>query len=280
MAASARFVSCVRGGCSAPRALAATWSGLGRISAPTSPVAYHGRLALQPIRRMLSTGGDKKPGQDPLDTATTFWAKMPQFGAAAGVIIAMYGVSKVVFWMSSEFMSINFATVGYIGFSLGILTTGIVGGGSLLVRRLLTLPPQTVVDGVFAAVKGNPEVTALLGEKITMSALRSSVSLPGGLSKPVSGFVPEWRSPIVKVVFPVSGSKGAGMVCGEATVARGKMQLRAVTFDATGKVGTPGGAASLQGPLLVTGSRHRIGVRDEMKALVDESYKVYSAVGK
>ncbi len=68
-------------------------------------------------------------------------------------------------------------------------------------------------------------------------------------------------SPWLQVVFPVSGSKGTGMVCAEATVARGKMQLRAVTFDATGKVGTPGGAASLQGPLLVTGSRHRIGVR-------------------
>lgn len=242
---------------------------------------------MQPLKRQLTTGpasGDKKapssPGQDPLATATSFWAKVPQFGAAAGVIIAMYGVSKVVFWLSSEFMSINFATVGYIGFSLGILTTGIVGAGSLVVRRMITLAPRTVVDGAFAAVKASPEVTALLGEKVTMSALRSSVSIPGGLSKPVSGFVPSWHSPTVKVVFAVTGTKGSGMVCGEGTVAKGTLQLLAVTFDATGKPGTPGGAAALQGPLLVAGSRHRLGVRDEMKALVDDSYKVFSAVGK
>jgi hypothetical protein len=51
------------------------------------------------------------------------------------------------------------------------------------------------------------------------------------------------------------------MVCGEGTVAKGTLQLLAVTFDATGKPGTPGGAAALQGPLLVAGSRHRLGVR-------------------
>ncbi len=42
--------------------------------------------------------------------------------------------------------------------ALRILTTGIVGAGSLVVRRMITLAPRTVVDGAFAAVKASPEV--------------------------------------------------------------------------------------------------------------------------
>ena len=83
--------------------------------------------------------------------------------AAAGVIIAMYGVSKVVFWMSSEFMSINFATVGYIGFSLGIFTTVVVASGVVFTRRLLSLSPKLVYDAAFSAVKSNPQVSCGVG---------------------------------------------------------------------------------------------------------------------
>ncbi len=70
----------------------------------------------------------------------------------------MYGVSKVVFWLSSEFMSINFATVGYIGFSLGVFTTAVVAGGVTFSRRLLSLHPKAVYDAAFLAVKTNPQV--------------------------------------------------------------------------------------------------------------------------
>ncbi len=56
------------------------------------------------------------------------------------------------------------------------------------------------------------------------------------------------------------------MVCGEGVVNRGSMLLTAVTLD----------APSTTEPLLVAGSRHRISVRDEMKALVQENNKVYS----
>ena len=57
-----------------------------------------------------------------------------------------------------------------------------------------------------------------------------------------------------------------GMVCAEGVVNGGRMPLTAVTFDGVGSAE----------PVLVAGSRHRLAVRDEMKALVDESNKVYS----
>jgi hypothetical protein len=40
-------------------------------------------------------------------------------GAATGAVVVSYGISKIVLWMTGQFMSLNFTTVAYIGFACG-----------------------------------------------------------------------------------------------------------------------------------------------------------------
>lgn len=47
--------------------------------------------------------------------------------AVTGAIVVSYGVSKVVLWMTGQFMSLNFTTVAYIGFACGCVCVCVHG---------------------------------------------------------------------------------------------------------------------------------------------------------
>lgn len=45
--------------------------------------------------------------------------QLPQIAAVMGGTLVVYGVSKLVMFVTGQFMSINFTTVGMIGFGAG-----------------------------------------------------------------------------------------------------------------------------------------------------------------
>lgn len=247
-----------RAACGLPRA-----AGLSRLPSwtltPTSFLLKGARGSAHSARRFATEAEGAA-----LSSMEKFKLNLPTYGAIAGGVLIVYGVSKTVLYITHTFMSVNFSTVAYISFIAGFGAAAFCGALFASGYRMVTIRPEPVFRAALSAVKANPEARQLLGSSIRAGQLRAYVLRTGTFGLDSETRKLTWLRPRVQMLFQVVGSEREGMACVEGTRKLGslrKVHVNMLTLD----VLRSDGDSTM---VLVTGSPERLKVRGQLRGFL------------
>lgn len=194
----------------------------------------------------------------------------PKVVAGIGGLVAVYGVTKTVMFITSGFMKVNFTTVGMIGFAAGFSSAAMCAGGAYAINRALTIRPERAFRHALAAIAADPEVIEHLGDTVQSGKLRAYTIRQGsfGLS-PTKAL--EWLPPRVQMLFQVVGDKRYGMATVEAEKRGTRIHLNLVTVDAMDQ------RDDTTTLIFVAGDRERLSVRGQLRGFLQSERVRYMA---
>lgn len=186
----------------------------------------------------------------------------PQAGMILGGTVLVYGVSKMVMTLTSSLLSMNFTTVGIIGFGAGFVSAGLCAAAGLSAWQYLHIRPEVVHQLALKKLQQHPELLGLLGGEVLRSgALRAYTLRSGHLGYDTNNKL-RWLEPRLQMLFQVQGSDAdrVGMVTIEAEKVRGTHQFSLVCVDVLDRTHARSPVA-----LLVEGSEERLHVRGQLR---------------
>ena len=106
------------------------------------------------------------------------------------------------------------------------------GAAAAALHWRLSIRPSRVHQLCLDRLSASPAVDAALGAPLASppGAVRALVLTPGGPHL-AEGWRPAWRPARCRMVFPLQGPKGRGLVSAECRVWHGRHQLRALAVD-------------------------------------------------
>lgn len=127
-----------------------------------------------------------------------------------GGAVALYGISRIMYYMATSFLALTPAGSLYYGFIGGCISSGFLGlmiGMGIESQRL---DPDLALRYARSLTLKHGVVKQLLGNNLKVNELKLYKTTHGGLG--VRNGVPQWVSPEVNLVFHVNGSLGEGIV--------------------------------------------------------------------
>lgn len=157
-------------------------------------------------------------------------AYAPQiFGVGAGIIV-LYGVSDIIYWITTTILSLDMYDVFYMGFSTGSLSVLLLAGTAFGLYRRARIQPERALRLALGKVQRSPAVTAVLGTNVREGALRAYSRVHGHVAVSRNRRL-AWVEPRSQFLFQVAGDKGDAFVSGEAVKHNGRVILSLLAVD-------------------------------------------------
>lgn len=173
-----------------------------------------------------------------LANARAYW---PQLVGAGVAVVAVYGVSVLVYDLTSTLINLSFERVFFIGFGAGAGCVVVAVGGVAYARRAAALPASSVLRAGLARLSHNDAVRARLGTGLKVGALVASSTVPGHIAVGAGSLLPRLVAPHTQVLATVSGDWASGVMTVEGlTDGAGHLKLAVVALDVPPRAGRPG----------------------------------------
>jgi len=147
--------------------------------------------------RTMATGGAKPAQDSPL---VLFRKYLPQIALGGGALVVVYGISKIMIYVTSGLMSLDFKDVFYYGYLTGAVSVLVVAAGATYALRLARINPEGAFRRALSRVQADASAQAVLGTNIRGGNLKAYTIQPGhvSLAKRLA-----WVEPRVQMLFQV-----------------------------------------------------------------------------
>lgn len=195
------------------------------------------RNALQ-LACHFSSEQDKKENDKPNTLSPQVKTGLYYGGAA----LTLYGISTLMWDITSSMMNLTPATMGYYGFLGGAVTSLAITSAFAMGKRSLYISPDVVRSKVTSSVSRSDEVSLLMGGKVTIDNITMLRTSPGNVS--FVQFMPAINAPSVEMAIKLHSAKADGVIIAEAEQARFSPRI---TYLAVHKLSQAKGQAVLIG---------------------------------
>lgn len=217
-------------------------------------------------------------------TPANIKAYWPQIAGATGAVVVIYGVSVLVYDLTSTLVNLSFEQVFYTGFFVGLGSAAVVVGAGLWAYRAVTLSPSQVFRAAMAKLQKSEAVRSKLGPHVNAGPLRAYYTVPGHLAVAKGSLAPTLVAPHTQMLFQIVGEWGEGMVSVEALKYKGKLKFNFVAVDVLGSKprsavgGAMTGQAASARPgelLLVAGTEEKLHVVGTLRGFLQAERAAY-----
>jgi hypothetical protein len=178
----------------------------------------------------------------------------PYAGYIAAAVVSIYGVSRIVYFVTSSLLTLDFEDVFEIGFFTGIGLSSAVAASSFYLSRYVVISPTRTLNAVKNFMKSRNIASSTSSDSSALSAY--SVAY-GHLSMNTAGL--KWVEPRCKLLFKTDDA----FVTAEAVRHNGKVVLTLLVLDSTST------NASSE-PTILVGTQSQLQVKGCLRGLLQE----------
>jgi hypothetical protein len=175
----------------------------------------------------------------------------PYAGYFTAAVVTVYGVSRLVYFVTSSLLTLDFEDVFEIGFFTGLGLSGAVAATSFYLSRYVLISPSRTLNAVRNYIKSK-NISSLS----TNSPLFAYNVSYGHLSMNTAGL--KWVEPRCKLLFKTDDS----FVTAEAVRHDGKIVLTLLVLDST--------VSATSEPTIVIGNQLQLEVKGCLRGLLQE----------
>lgn len=195
----------------------------------------------------------------------------PQIAVGTGALVVVYGLSKMMVYITTSLLSLDMYDVFYYGMATGVVGALTAAAGGLYLWNISAISTRAAFRRTMALVQNSAVATRALGTNIRSGELRAFRVFSGHLSLASKM---AWVEPRAQLMIQVSGDKGEGVVSAEAVKHKGRVVLNLVALDVLGKGGNPPELHILQG------SEEKLHVRGLLRGFMQLERAQYVAQDK
>lgn len=155
---------------------------------------------------------------------------LPQLAGVTAGIVILYGVSDIIYWITTTILGLDMYDVFYYGFYTGSACVLLLSTTSFALYRRARIQPERAVKLALAKVQRSGAVAGLLGGNVKQGALTATSRSIGHVSVSKSRRL-AWVEPRAQFLFQVVGDAGDGFVSGEAVKHNGRTVLSLLALD-------------------------------------------------
>lgn len=153
-------------------------------------------------RKFLSSGAPSNKEEDSPVKKQLIWGT-----AVAGGVVTLYGISTMLYSITSSLMTLTPMSSLYYGFVGGCITAAAGSSAFMTSGRLTSVHPDAAYHAAIKLLDADKAVSAVLGRRTTSSsqAIKAFRHTSGGLS--VRDGRPTWVLPSLEMTVRVGGDK-------------------------------------------------------------------------